>query len=126
MLGQCSVHTRKQHLLTTTSPFQRVSSTTVNLILTLRKAVSLAISVWFYGSGVSWGLAIGGALVLGGTMVYSVAPPPKVVSKTKDQSDKKSEEQDGQAGQVEKKNTMANGASSAVADRTSANGLRQR
>ena len=43
---------------------QRVNPTTVNLVLTLRKAVSLAISVWYYGSGFSLGLAVGGAMVL--------------------------------------------------------------
>ncbi|TXT12844.1 hypothetical protein VHUM_01245 [Vanrija humicola] len=56
----------------------RVSSTTVNLILTLRKAASLAISVWYYGSGASTGLVIGGAMVLGGTMIYSMSSPPAV------------------------------------------------
>ncbi|BEI84960.1 hypothetical protein CcaverHIS002_0503610 [Cutaneotrichosporon cavernicola] len=56
----------------------RVSSTTVNLILTVRKAVSLALSVWYYGSGWSWGLIVGGAMVLGGTLVYSTAAPPRV------------------------------------------------
>jgi UDP-xylose/UDP-N-acetylglucosamine transporter B4 len=44
---------------------QRVNSTTVNLVLTIRKAVSLAISVWYYGSGATPGLIIGGAMVLG-------------------------------------------------------------
>jgi UDP-xylose/UDP-N-acetylglucosamine transporter B4 len=44
---------------------QRVNSTTVNLVLTIRKAVSLAISVWFYGSGANAGLLTGGAMVLG-------------------------------------------------------------
>ena len=43
---------------------KRVNSTTVNLVLTLRKAASLAISVWFYGSGFSLGLGIGGTMVL--------------------------------------------------------------
>ena len=37
----------------------------MNLVLTIRKAVSLAISVWFYGSGATPGLLIGGAMVLG-------------------------------------------------------------
>ena len=45
--------------------YQRVSSTTVNLVLTVRKAVSLGLSVWYCGSGVTPGLAIGGAMVLG-------------------------------------------------------------
>jgi UDP-xylose/UDP-N-acetylglucosamine transporter B4 len=44
---------------------QRVNSVTVNLILTVRKAVSLAISVWYYGHGVTPGLLIGGSLVMG-------------------------------------------------------------
>jgi UDP-xylose/UDP-N-acetylglucosamine transporter B4 len=44
---------------------QRVNSTTVNLVLTVRKAVSLAISVWYYGSGATPGLIAGGAMVLG-------------------------------------------------------------
>lgn len=55
----------------------------MNLILTLRKAVSLAISVWYYGSGASVGLVTGGAMVLGGTMIYSMASPPRVVSEKK-------------------------------------------
>ncbi|ORY34799.1 UAA transporter family-domain-containing protein [Naematelia encephala] len=69
----------------------KVNSTTVNLILTLRKAMSLTISVWYYGSGFSVGLAVGGAMVLSelqnvpqnsssckavGTIIYSAAPWP--------------------------------------------------
>lgn len=42
----------------------RVNSVTVNLVLTVRKAVSLAISVWYYGSGLTWSLVVGGAMVL--------------------------------------------------------------
>lgn len=55
----------------------------MNLILTLRKAVSLAISVWYYGSGASVGLVTGGAMVLGGTMIYSMASPPRVAPEKK-------------------------------------------
>jgi UDP-xylose/UDP-N-acetylglucosamine transporter B4 len=66
--------------------------------LTIRKAVSLAISVWFYGSGANAGLLTGGAMVLGpstmfsnsfkadksgGTLIYSFAPPPKVLDNKK-------------------------------------------
>jgi hypothetical protein len=66
--------------------------------LTIRKAVSLAISVWFYGSGANAGLLTGGAMVLGpstmfsnlvkanksgGTLIYSFAPPPKVLDDKK-------------------------------------------
>lgn len=42
----------------------RVNSVTVNLVLTVRKAVSLAISVWYYGSGMTWSLVVGGGMVL--------------------------------------------------------------
>ena len=65
-----------------------MSSTTVNLILTLRKAASLAISVWYYGSGATWGLVVGGAMVLGGTMIYSTAAPPRIAAKDKKGEDK--------------------------------------
>jgi hypothetical protein len=66
--------------------------------LTIRKAVSLAISVWFYGSGANAGLLTGGAMVLGpstmfsnlvkadklgGTLIYSFAPPPLVLGHKK-------------------------------------------
>lgn len=60
----------------------RVSSTTVNLVLTVRKAVSLALSVWYYGSGITPGLAIGGGMVLGGTIIYGLATPPRTPSPT--------------------------------------------
>ncbi|WWC92698.1 uncharacterized protein L201_007657 [Kwoniella dendrophila CBS 6074] len=55
----------------------KVNSVTVNLVLTIRKALSLAISVWWYGSGFNSGLGLGGAMVLLGTMLYSFAPGPK-------------------------------------------------
>ncbi|EIW71590.1 hypothetical protein TREMEDRAFT_27309 [Tremella mesenterica DSM 1558] len=42
----------------------RVNATTVNLVLTVRKAISLGISVWYYGSGVTPGLFWGGIMVL--------------------------------------------------------------
>lgn len=82
-------------------PRQRVNSTTVNLVLTVRKAVSLGISVWYYGSGVNTGLAVGGAMVLcklhrlssvtippaytsiAGTLIYSLAPGPTVADANK-------------------------------------------
>ncbi|WVQ79351.1 hypothetical protein IAT38_001448 [Cryptococcus sp. DSM 104549] len=57
----------------------RVNSVTVNLVLTVRKAVSLGISVWYYGSGFTWGLGLGGGLVLLGTILYSLAPGPKAI-----------------------------------------------
>ena len=69
----------------------------MNLVLTVRKAVSLGISVWYYGSGLNSGLAIGGVMVLckqllppdclqykltrvAGTLIYSFAPAPQVIN----------------------------------------------
>lgn len=85
---------------------------TVNLILTIRKAVSLGISVGYYGTGVTPGLGVGSAMVLGtlsvsleradgcdadprlvaivrclaGTMLYSFSssPPTKTTTPTKE------------------------------------------
>lgn len=48
----------------------RVNSVTVNMVLTVRKAVSLVISVWYYGSGVTWSLVIGGGMVLCKLFLY--------------------------------------------------------
>ncbi|WOO83979.1 UDP-xylose and UDP-N-acetylglucosamine transporter [Vanrija pseudolonga] len=104
----------------------RVSSTTVNLILTLRKAASLAISVWYYGSGASTGLVVGGAMVLGGTMIYSMSSPPSVPK------DKAVNGDDKVKGVEAKEEKEANGATISAATSTAvepaANGtaLRQR
>jgi len=51
----------------------RMSSVSTNLVLTIRKAISLAMSVWLFGNGMNAGLAAGGALVLAGTLLYSKA-----------------------------------------------------
>ncbi|OXC68755.1 hypothetical protein AYX13_02681, partial [Cryptococcus neoformans] len=66
----------------------RVNSVTVNLVLTVRKAVSLAISVWYYGSGMTWSLVVGGGMVLLGTILYSVAPGPKGLGPSPSDKDK--------------------------------------
>ncbi|WWC95735.1 hypothetical protein V866_002601 [Kwoniella sp. B9012] len=58
----------------------KVNSVTVNLVLTVRKALSLAISVWWYRSGFNAGLGAGGIMVLLGTILYSFAPGPKGLS----------------------------------------------
>ncbi|KAG8854800.1 golgi uridine diphosphate-N- acetylglucosamine transporter [Tulasnella sp. 330] len=50
-----------------------VSAVTTNLILTARKALSLCISVWYFGQGLNAGLAIGASIVLLGTVLYSYA-----------------------------------------------------
>jgi hypothetical protein len=45
---------------------QKVNSLTTSLVLTLRKAVSLVLSVWWFSGfdSVGWGLVLGGSLVL--------------------------------------------------------------
>lgn len=68
----------------------------MNLILTLRKAVSLAISVWYYGNGASNGLVFGGAMVLTGTMIYSIASPPRVVGDGKRNDNARERKQNGE------------------------------
>ncbi|KAG8957060.1 golgi uridine diphosphate-N- acetylglucosamine transporter [Tulasnella sp. 419] len=58
----------------------QVSSVSVNLVLTARKAMSLCFSVWYFGSGLNQGLAIGSAMVLGGSLAYSVCAAKKQTS----------------------------------------------
>lgn len=104
---------------------QRVSSTTVNLVLTLRKAASLAISVWYYGSGASTGLVVGGAMVLGGTMIYSMSSPPSV---PKDKAVNGEDKVNGTAKDEKKANGATTPAATSTAVEPAANGttLRQR
>ncbi|KAG8901666.1 golgi uridine diphosphate-N- acetylglucosamine transporter [Tulasnella sp. 408] len=50
-----------------------VTAVTTNLVLTARKALSLCISVWYFGQGMNAGLTTGALLVLSGTLMYSYA-----------------------------------------------------
>ncbi|KAG8900759.1 golgi uridine diphosphate-N- acetylglucosamine transporter [Tulasnella sp. 403] len=50
-----------------------VSAVSTNLVLTARKALSLCISVWYFGQGMNLGLGIGACMVLLGTLLYSYA-----------------------------------------------------
>ncbi|QRV88654.1 UDP-N-acetylglucosamine transporter YEA4 [Ceratobasidium sp. AG-Ba] len=59
----------------------KVSSVTTNLVLTARKAASLCLSVWWFGSGVSTRLALGATLVFAGTILYAQASSKPSVSK---------------------------------------------
>ncbi|CAE6429005.1 unnamed protein product [Rhizoctonia solani] len=54
----------------------QVSSVTTNLVLTARKAASLCLSIWWFGSGVSTRLAIGATCVFAGTVLYAQASSP--------------------------------------------------
>lgn len=51
----------------------QVTSVTTNLVLTARKAASLCLSVWWFGSGVSTNLAVGATMVFAGTVLYAQA-----------------------------------------------------
>jgi len=63
-----------------------VSSVSTNLVLTARKALSLVLSVWWFGSGWNRGLALGGSLVFAGSVLYSIFPGPgKESPKTNEQ-----------------------------------------
>ncbi|KAG9007875.1 golgi uridine diphosphate-N- acetylglucosamine transporter [Tulasnella sp. JGI-2019a] len=50
-----------------------VTAVSANLILTARKALSLCISVWYFGQGLNTGLAFGASVVLLGSVLYSYA-----------------------------------------------------
>lgn len=51
--------------------YKSTSSVQTSLLLTVRKAVSLIISILLFGSGWNWGIVAGGTLVSVGTMLYS-------------------------------------------------------
>ncbi|KAG9018008.1 golgi uridine diphosphate-N- acetylglucosamine transporter [Tulasnella sp. 427] len=59
-----------------------VTAVTTNLILTARKALSLCISVWYFGQGMNAGLTTGALLVLFGTLMYSYATSRAKASST--------------------------------------------
>jgi drug/metabolite transporter (DMT)-like permease len=56
---------------------QTVSSVSTNLVLTARKAVSLVLSVWWFGNGWNRGLVLGGSLVFAGSVLYSNSSDPE-------------------------------------------------
>ncbi|KAF9224402.1 UAA transporter [Gyrodon lividus] len=65
----------------------RVSSLSVTLILTVRKAVSLLLSVAVYGGQGNAKMWCGAALVFLGTIGYSTGSRPKGIEQTKDKKD---------------------------------------
>ncbi|KAI0080178.1 UAA transporter [Panus rudis PR-1116 ss-1] len=50
-----------------------VSSVSTNLVLTIRKALSLCFSVWWFGSGWNAQMGVGASLVFLGSLLYTVA-----------------------------------------------------
>lgn len=59
---------------------------TVQLVLTIRKAVSLAISVTYFGSGYNAPLVLGAGMVLAGTTLYASASDRESVKPLEGQS----------------------------------------
>ncbi|KAJ3719650.1 UAA transporter [Lentinula guzmanii] len=62
----------------------RVSSVSTNLVLTTRKAISLCLSVWWFGSGWNAELAIGACMVFAGSLAFSLASSGTSVSSSED------------------------------------------
>lgn len=50
---------------------QRVSSVSTNLVLTSRKALSLCLSVWWFGNGWNAELGLGASMVFLGSLFYT-------------------------------------------------------
>lgn len=65
---------------------------TTNLALTVRKALSLCFSVWYFGSGWNARFASGASMVFSGSLAYALVgtgPPPKpATSGPRDQKEK--------------------------------------
>ncbi|KAF9260389.1 UAA transporter [Marasmius fiardii PR-910] len=61
----------------------RVSSVSTNLVLTTRKAMSLCISVWWFG-GWNTRLAVGACMVFSGSLLFSVGNQAKRPEETED------------------------------------------
>src|ERR1700722_560571 len=53
---------------------QKVSSVSTNLVLTTRKALSLCLSVWYFGKGWNWHLCVGAGMVFVGSFLFSQTP----------------------------------------------------
>ncbi|KZT70740.1 UAA transporter [Daedalea quercina L-15889] len=49
----------------------RVTSVSTNLVLTARKAISLCISVWWFGNGWNAALSLGAGMVFAGSLLYT-------------------------------------------------------
>jgi len=57
---------------------QQVSSVSTNLVLTARKALSLCLSIWWFGNGWNVQLGIGAGMVFLGSVMFSAAGDTKV------------------------------------------------
>ena len=66
----------------------RTSNLTVNVALSVRKAISLLISIVYFGNAFTMGHAIGAVLVFGGTLLYQEAPAPPAAAAAAERSKK--------------------------------------
>ncbi|KAK7048127.1 Glucooligosaccharide oxidase [Favolaschia claudopus] len=57
----------------------QVSSVSTNIVLTVRKAVSLCFSVWWFGNPWNTGLGIGASMVFCGSLLFTMSGQEKVV-----------------------------------------------
>jgi solute carrier family 35 (UDP-xylose/UDP-N-acetylglucosamine transporter), member B4 len=69
-VSQLFTSTNFQNTMFSIYILQRVSSVSTNLVLTTRKALSLCISVWYFGNGVDMQLATGAGMVFLGSLVF--------------------------------------------------------
>ncbi|KAJ7242863.1 UAA transporter [Mycena haematopus] len=61
----------------------QVSSVSTNIVLTVRKAISLCFSVWWFGSPWNAGLGIGASMVFCGSLLFTVSSGPKSIDTQK-------------------------------------------
>jgi len=61
----------------------QVSSVSMNIVLTVRKAISLCFSVWWFGNPWNAGLGIGASMVFCGSLLFTVSGPKKTDTKDK-------------------------------------------
>ncbi|KAF9653316.1 UAA transporter [Thelephora ganbajun] len=57
------------------------SSVSTSVVLTVRKAISLCLSIWYFGSDWNYSLVFGAGVVFVGSLTYSTASRPPMVNK---------------------------------------------
>ncbi|KAJ6466389.1 UAA transporter [Mycena sanguinolenta] len=61
----------------------QVSSVSTNIVLTVRKAISLCFSVWWFGNPWNAGLGVGASMVFCGSLLFTVSGPKKIDTQKK-------------------------------------------
>lgn len=62
---------------------QQTSSVSTNLVLTVRKAMSLLFSIWWFGNGYNFQLGLGSVLVFVGGILFTLSSKPPQVGDAK-------------------------------------------